>query len=462
MLDFSRLSWYHARNRSAPRFRPQGDGSLIPQNRAAEETVHREDSMNSTDTKQPRSVRKIKTSRSFNDFLRLTLGRWLVRKYNMRAENAGLFDSLQAPYLILPNHMSFWDPFCVSNYVPDPVYYVTSDANFRSPVLRFLLGLVGSIPKTKQMSDLETIKHILRIRDSKGVIGIFPEGRRSWDGHTLPLLYSTAKLVKMLKIPVVTVVFKGAYLSLPRWTKRSRRGELTLSYSLALTAQECASLGADEIFARITSALEFDEFAWQRERMIPFRGKKLAENLELTLFACPACGAIGTLQSDGDTLSCTGCGYAVRYTEYGFFEPCSGALHHDTVRSWNLWQQEHLSRYVTERHAAGDGQPVLRDANTLLLTGYKSAPLKKAFFGEIVLYADRIEFVPLRRRRLVFPLDQIAGMNVQNNERLEFYFGGTLFRFHFASRHVSSYKWVSACAALCGITSSKAIVERPS
>lgn len=440
---------------------PSG-GSFIPMDRSGEDAVHREGSMNSIGAKQPRSVRKIKTSRSFNSFLRLTLGRWLVRRYNIRAENAELFGSLQAPYLILPNHMSFWDPFCTSTYVPDPVYYVTSDANFRSPVLRFLLGLVGSIPKTKQMSDLETIKHILRIRDAKGVVGIFPEGRRSWDGHTLPLLYSTAKLIKMLKIPVVTAVFKGAYLSLPRWTKRSRRGEVMLSFSLTLTAKECASLGADEIFDRITSALEFDEFAWQRGRMIPFRGTKPAENLELTLFACPACGGIGTLRSGGETLACTACGHAVRYTEYGFFEPGSGALHHDSVRSWNLWQQEHLARYIAERYAARDGLPVLRDGNTLLLTGYKSAPLKKAFFGEIVLYTDRIEFVPLRRPKLVFPLDQVAGMNVQNNERLEFYSGGTLFRFHFASRRVSSYKWVSACSALREISCASAVGEQPS
>ena len=242
--------------------------------------------------------------------------------------------------------MSFWDPFFAGIFIPDPVHYVTSDANFRSKILRFLLGLVGSIPKTKLMSDYETIRHIMRIRDKKGVIGIFPEGRRTWDGHTLDLLYATAKLIKLLKIPVVVPIFKGAYISLPRWTKRPRRGSIAISYTLLFTAKELSSLGLDEISGRLGKALEYDEYEWQRTAMITFKGRRKAEYLELTLYACPECGGIATLRSKKDVFSCTSCGYSVRYNEYGFFEKISGQLRFQTVREWNIWQIEHLGNRI--------------------------------------------------------------------------------------------------------------------
>ena len=51
------------------------------------------------------------------------------------------------------------------------------------------------------------------LRWSGGVIGVFPEGKRNWDGRTDQLLFATAKLVEHLKVPVVTALLQGAHLS---------------------------------------------------------------------------------------------------------------------------------------------------------------------------------------------------------------------------------------------------------
>jgi len=58
----------------------------------------------------------------------------------------------------------------------------------------------------KIVSDFETVKTIIRLKER--VIGIFPEGARTWDGCPLPIIKSTSKLIKLLKIPVVTVIVK--------------------------------------------------------------------------------------------------------------------------------------------------------------------------------------------------------------------------------------------------------------
>ena len=76
--------------------------------------------------------------------------------------------------------------------------------------MRWLLKLVGTIPKAKVIPDIETVNDIVQVvRRQKGIIGLFPEGAQSWNGSTLPLVPSTAKLLKLLKVPVVQVLIRG-------------------------------------------------------------------------------------------------------------------------------------------------------------------------------------------------------------------------------------------------------------
>ncbi len=401
---------------------------------------------------RPGKTRRIRTYRTFNRLLQLTLGRYLTWRYNMAAENLELFERLSPPFLVLTNHTTFWDPFMVSNFVPHPIHHVTSDANFRNPVMRFFLGLVGSIPKSKQISDLETVKHIMRIRSRSGVIGIFPEGRRSWDGHTLQLIYSTAKLIKLLRIPVVTVLMKGAYLSLPRWTRHPRRGRLLLSFRLGLSSAEIASQSVEEIYGRLTGLLEHDEYSWQRENRIPFRGRRKAERLERTLFLCPRCQTMGAMESRGDRLACRACGGAVLYNEYGFLEAQGGPPPFETVRDWNLWQIERLQALLAEARQGGPDNRIFSDGPVWLFRGYRSSPLKKLRLGDLTLYPDRAVFSPRQGRRIHFPLNEMSGVNIQNRERLELYLSNTLYRFLFIDPRVSAYKWMLSMNVLRGLS----------
>jgi hypothetical protein len=61
--------------------------------------------------------------------------------------------NLQAPYLILANHVGFWDPFVAGYFLPHFTHFVSSDAVFRNPLLRFFLTRLGTIPKKKNMRD---------------------------------------------------------------------------------------------------------------------------------------------------------------------------------------------------------------------------------------------------------------------------------------------------------------------
>ena len=390
-----------------------------------------------------RARRRIHAPRHVNAFLRSVVGPTLKWLFHIETENREMVRQLKPPYVLVANHACFLDPLMINCQVDAPVHYVVSDANFRSRLVGFALDLVGSIPKTKAMSDLETVKNIVKVKASGGIIGVYPEGQNTWDGHTLPIYPATAKLFKALKIPVVAAKVQGAFLSMPRWARSYRRGRVVISFALVYTAEQLKAAGVDEVHNGISEALEHDEFEYQRRTMVPYRGKNRAEYLEIVLCVCPHCHSIGRLRSRADTLSCERCGYRVRFSAYGFFESDNGRpLYHPTIRSWNLWQSDHLRRTAQQYVDAQLCDPLFEEPRVSLKIGYKSRPLQPLERGRLQLYADRITLLPERRGEpITFPLRDIEGINVQNSEHLEFYARGALYRVTIAERRGNTYKW---------------------
>jgi len=341
----------------------------------------------------------------FLSFLRGTLGVYLRSAYNVQVENLEVLEELTPPYVILPNHQMLWDPFILNTIIKDPIFFVTSDLQFRNKLVAFLLRFVGAIPKSKFISDFETIRLIMDVKKQKGIIGIYPEGRRSWDGHTTRIVYSTAKLIKLLKLPVVVPVEKGGFFSLPRWSKNRRRGTLIFSFRLGFSAEEGANLSADEIYERLTMMLAYDETDYQKREMIVFDHPKRAEFLELALFICPVCKSIASLRSKGAEFRCTVCNHAVEYTRYGFFEgKGTRKPEFESIRAWNLWQLDYFSSLLLEKQTAGSAEPIMSDRRIWLKVGYRKKPLRKLRLGNMVLYQDRIEFNTMKGDVLTFPI----------------------------------------------------------
>ena len=386
-----------------------------------------------------------KASRLFTKFLKVPLGIYLRLLFGYEIFNDEIA-GLKPPYIVLANHTNFWDPFLLSMCFPDPVHFVTSDLHFRHPLLRPLLRLVGAIPKTKNVSDPQTIKDIIRVTRSGGIIGIFPEGRRSWDGRTLPLLYPTAKLIKSLKVPVVTVLFKGAYLSMPRWAKKTRKGELHMICRKLLDTEELAVHSSDDIYTKITEGLSYDEYEYQKEKMIRYKSGIPAERLELFLFCCPACKSMGTLESKKECFFCSNCGYAVKYNEYGFFDSTGGEFYYENPRDWNQWQLKYLESLLDGSEFVNPSKSIFEDNNVILQsgTGERHKALKKEQTGKLAIFQNLIRFEGLNSRILEFPLHRISGENVQMNNQLEFYHEKILYKFTGDSYSLSAYKWVKA------------------
>jgi len=395
----------------------------------------------------PKKSNKITINQWFYYTLKPLLRIWLQNKFNLDAEIPEEVKNLKPPFLILPNHQGFWDPFMAGIYLKQQIFYIASDAIFRSPFFGLLMRLLGVIPKTKAQSDIDALKNIFMVKDRGDVIGIFPEGRRTWDGATLPLVYSTSKLIRMLKVPVVVVVFKGGFFSQPRWGFHIQKGKVTMEYKLLFKDNEVKSMKVDDIHRKLADALSFNEFDYQNEVAVEYKGRKSAEYLEQVLYTCPSCSTIGSMYSHGKKFTCKQCNYELEYNLLRKFESSKNKVVFDNIRDWNLWQQKNLQSCLDKTSFAG--KTVLEDSNLIFHTGYKSEKLKYLCTGFLGLVRSKTgDLVIIKNSNggilKSFPASELSGINVQNKERLEFYHEGTLFTIKGKTRRFSAYKWLNA------------------
>ncbi len=339
--------------------------------------------------------------------------RWIQRKFNLDAEVC----HAQAPFLVLCNHNTDWDPLLLASAFPNYMSFVGSEHIFRWPVWgKLIVWLMAPIARLKGKTAGDTAMTMLR-RLRKGVsVAMFAEGNRSFNGLTNEILPATGKLARSSGAALITYRLDGGYFTSPRWSKYLRRGKMTGRVVRIYTPEELKSMSADEVNAAIRRDLFVDAYAVQREEMIPFRGKNLAEHLETVLCRCPRCGKIGSLKSEGDTLRCT-CGFSVRYNEYGFLSGEDAPF--DNITDWDRAQTAEL---LALADAAGDG-PIFSDdgmvLNEIFPDTHTAALLGS---GSMTLYADRLECCGQ-----VFPLDALGGFSLVRAQTVDLSCGGRFF-----------------------------------
>jgi 1-acyl-sn-glycerol-3-phosphate acyltransferase len=212
---------------------------------------------------------------------------------------------------LLGNHAATLDPIVMALGVSRPVQFMASEQLFRNPRIGGLVRGLGAFPKAKFSRDPQSIETMVALNADGRVVGLFPEGNRSWDGRPEPVQPGLGWLLRKLQGPVVFVKNTTGFLMMPRWAKTPRLVAMELEYSEPVVFPEdwSASRIEQEVAQRLTmdpSAVTPRGFAW---------GWKLAHGLNTYLWACPSCYALDTLRvdpQDGDVIRCGGCGAAWR------------------------------------------------------------------------------------------------------------------------------------------------------
>lgn len=392
--------------------------------------------------------KEIRVHRQFYWLGRAVFGLFSRRMYNLQVERTPDLKDLEPPYLILSNHVNTFDPFHISVVYDKPIQWVAGDTLFRNPLLGYMMRrLIGSISKSKSRSDYYTIKKITETIRSGGIVGLFPEGQRTWDGVSLPVMYATAKLVRMLKVPVVICTLEGGYLALPRWSTERRRGKVNVSMKEIIQPEDLKGLSTEATHELLTRKLHFDAYTYQQEHMIRFKSKRPAEHLEHVLYMCPVCEAMATMRSKGDTVTCSACGAAARIDEYGFFVK-QGTIPFHTVAEWNGWQIERVKSRLLEGVWI-DGQPIFPADAVRFGTGYRDRAVRYVGHSEVSLTMYGL-YVSIRGNEGVreFLFDTIDSVSVAFQRVFEFYEGNDLYRLKFPPPRSSAYKYLSVYEAI--------------
>lgn len=242
---------------------------------------------------------------------------------------------LEPPYIVLANHSGFADVGGLIKLLsPNAANFVISETQ----IVKWpkLIKYLGILPKKQFTVDTSLIRDINYVLSKKRPVVIYPEAKLSVVGELNIIKPAASKLVKMLKVPLVTVCFHGSYIHKPRWAKSKRFVPIYAEAKLAVSKEEVAEISADEIHKRIIENLSYDDYAYQLENKISVNVPDLCEGLENVLYKCPSCGEEFAMKTRGNVIQCAKCESAAIQNEYGSLLDCK----FDKVTDWYFWQRE--------------------------------------------------------------------------------------------------------------------------
>lgn len=386
---------------------------------------------------------KHKYMKGMHGFLRVFLSAY-TRIFSIRSKISKDVKDLKAPYLLLSNHIGTWDPFVVGYFLDKPIHFVSSDAVFRDRFMRFLLTRMGVIPKKKNVKDTKVIRTMLSVIENDNCIGLFPEASRSWTGRTMHIDAATAKLVKLLKVPVVCAKMKGMQLFNPRWGTRLRMTRVIIDYKVSLTKEEVLEMNESEIREIIRNSLYHNEVEYQRIQQNKIYSFEKAEYISYVLFTCPKCKSIGEISTKGDDFYCTSCESKWRVNKLGFFEGKGHESQFDNINDWYDWQLSYFNHFIEDKVNANYNDVIFSDKNMVLFKEKKNG-FRRVGLCDMYFYVDRIEIIFQRGKKMILPIKDIQTLSPQLRERIEILFDDKAFRVKGRRKGVSGLKWEMAC-----------------
>lgn len=282
----------------------------------------------------------------FYDIMALLLRPYLYLKYRFRVPQT--LPALEAgPIMLLGSHTGNLDfLFALATLNKKRFHAVVAAHFYRNKRIAFLLNTLRCIKKEQFRADVESIARMKSAVACGDSLLIYPEGEVNGTGRTASAPQSIARLAKLLKVPLYAARTHGGYFTRPKWNPVQRKGKIEIEIERIATAEEIKTLSTDELYARIEAKLFVDDYAWQKQRMIPFPGKNRATGLEKLIYLCPKCGREFTTRTAGDDIFCTHCGNRASMDEFGFLHPVGDSVMPEMVPDWVELQRQALRREI--------------------------------------------------------------------------------------------------------------------
>ncbi|MCD7775619.1 MAG: 1-acyl-sn-glycerol-3-phosphate acyltransferase [Clostridiales bacterium] len=319
------------------------------------------------------------------------------------------------PFIIIANHSDPLDPGFEMIALKRYIRFVASDHLARAKVGGWIITHLGGVivkhrDKPSSMLTQEIIDNI-----NAGIsVGIHAEGKTSTNGETGYISEHTGKLVKDSGAALITFKFTGGYLRAPRWSSNTRKGPLHGRVVNEYSPEELSKLSVSEItdiIRRDTFVNVYDE---QRKNPHMYKGIKLAEYVERTLYICPKCNAVGDLHSKNDILKCTNCGCKLKFGEDAFFHDTGDGIVFDNVCDWDKWQKNVWKEKVL---AASEGELIFSEGGQIVADVHSGDRVLLSDNADIMLYKDKF-VIAYDDKSFEIPMDTIKSVQIASREAL--------------------------------------------
>jgi len=127
----------------------------------------------------------------------------------------------QGAAIVACNHLSFFDGFVLQYAIPRPLFFMGKAENFKNPFLRFFMYQIGAFPVQRGKFDRSAILQAQKVLDAGHVLGMFPEGTRTYDRGMVTAKTGTAHLAMKAKCSIIPVAMSGSQNILKRLFKKA-------------------------------------------------------------------------------------------------------------------------------------------------------------------------------------------------------------------------------------------------
>lgn len=253
------------------------------------------------------------------------------------------------PCLVLMNHSSFIDLKIAETVMKDhPLNIIcTSDGLVGK---EGLMRQVGCIPTNKFVTDVQMVRDMVyALHELKTSVLMYPEASYSFDGTATPIPESLGKCVRMLKVPVVMIRTKGAFLRDPLYNNlQPRKVKVSADVTYLFSKEDIENSSSKELQKKLEECFTFDNFREQQRWGIRIKERFRADYLNRVLYKCASCKKEGYMHGEGTTITCKACGDKHELTEDGFLKNLSGNTTFTHIPDWYEWQRDEVRKQLQD------------------------------------------------------------------------------------------------------------------
>jgi 1-acyl-sn-glycerol-3-phosphate acyltransferase len=358
---------------------------------------------------------------------------------------------LSGPGILVASHVNFFDPIWIYDVVDRPIYFMATEELFRGTILSFVVRLFGTFPIRKAARDFQSVKNMIKVLKTGGMIGVYPEGTRTWDGTNSPIIPTIARIIRMMKVPVFSCRLEYGYLHFPRWADKWRPIRVRLIFD-RLYGADTIPESEQQILADIAQAIRIRDY----ELPIPTSTRRvsgLALGIHKLIYRCPHCQSMESLHAvepaASNRVECRSC-YTTWKVDLGSrLTPLDdeGNPSGEAKTAAELYRQ---IKKLPPRPIRSSLLPLEGDETLYLVSRPYFVYREKRYpnlrllgLGRAFLTNKRLVFRGRLKRkggvRLAAPLEEIDSLSIEPGDKLHFMYRGHLYRIPI--RRESPVKW---------------------